>query len=62
MLKNSGRRNTTLNWPIFLSKDPCPPQLLGHSSIEMTRHYIQMLDEDLIEAHKEFGPIDKFLR
>ena len=36
--------------------------LLGHSSIEMTRHYIQMLDEDLIEAHKEFGPIDKFLR
>ena len=35
--------------------------LLGHSSIEMTRHYIQMLDEDLIEAHKSHAPIDNFL-
>lgn len=35
---------------------------LGHSSIEMTRHYIQMLDEDLIEAHNLFGPIDNFIK
>jgi integrase/recombinase XerD len=36
--------------------------LLGHSSLEMVRQYILMIDEDLIEAHKEFGPIDRFLK
>ena len=35
--------------------------MMGHSSLEMTRNYIQMLDEDLIEAHKAHGPIDSFL-
>jgi site-specific recombinase XerD len=33
--------------------------LMGHASFEMTKHYIQMLDEDLINAHREHGPIDK---
>ena len=32
--------------------------LLGHSSLEMTRHYVEMLDEDLVKAHREHGPID----
>lgn len=36
--------------------------LLGHSTLEMTRHYIQMLDEDLLFAHQEHGPIDSFLK
>jgi hypothetical protein len=27
--------------------------LMGHSSLEMTRRYVEMLDEDLIKAHKE---------
>ena len=36
--------------------------LLGHSSIEMTRHYVQTLDEDLLKAHQEHGPIDSFLK
>ena len=35
--------------------------MMGHSSLEMTRKYIQMIDEDLIEAHKEHGPIDNIL-
>ncbi len=35
--------------------------MLGHSSLDMTRKYIQMIDEDLIEAHKAHGPIDSFL-
>ena len=35
--------------------------MMGHSSLEMTRNYVQMLDEDLIEAHKAHGPIDRFL-
>lgn len=35
--------------------------LLGHSSLEMTNHYVQMLDDDLQVAHKAFGPIDNHL-
>lgn len=35
--------------------------LLGHSSLEMTRRYVQMLDDDLVEAHRLHGPIDTFL-
>ncbi len=34
--------------------------LLGHSTFEMTRRYVQMIDDDLLEAHKEHGPIDNF--
>jgi integrase len=36
--------------------------LLGHSSLEMTRRYVLMVQDDLGEAHKEHGPIDRFLR
>lgn len=36
--------------------------LMGHSSLEMTRRYIQMVDDDLMQAHKEHGPIDHFLK
>ncbi len=35
--------------------------LLGHESLEMTLKYVRMVDDDLIQAHKEFGPIDHFL-
>jgi integrase/recombinase XerD len=35
--------------------------LLGHSTIEMTRRYVQMLDDDLLEAHRVHGPIDNIL-
>ena len=34
--------------------------LLGHSTLEMTRHYIEMLDEVLVKAHKEYEPIDNY--
>ena len=36
--------------------------LLGHSSLEMTRHYVRLVDEDLVNAHKAYGPIDKMLK
>jgi integrase/recombinase XerD len=35
--------------------------LMGHSSLEMTRKYIKMVDEDLLLAHKEHGPVDRWL-
>ena len=35
--------------------------LLGHSSLEMVRRYIQMVDEDLLQAHREHGPVDIYL-
>ncbi len=36
--------------------------LLGHSSLEMTRYYIELLEEDLVKAHKEHGPIDSIFK
>jgi site-specific recombinase XerD len=36
--------------------------LLGHSSLEMTRRYVQMMDEDLVEAHRMYGPVDHALK
>lgn len=35
--------------------------LMGHSSIEMTRSYIQSITDDYIEAHHEHSPIDNCL-
>lgn len=35
--------------------------LLGHASMEMTKRYVQMVDDDLVEAHKAHGPIDNIL-
>jgi hypothetical protein len=36
--------------------------LLGHLSLEMTRRYVQMMDEDLVEAHRMYGPVDHALK
>lgn len=36
--------------------------LMGHSTIEMTRRYVQMIDDDLLEAHREHGPIDTLVK
>lgn len=35
-------------------------RLLGHSSIQMTRRYVQMTDNDVRIKHEEFTPIKKF--
>ena len=32
--------------------------LLGHSSLEMTKRYTQMMETDLVEAHRMHGPVD----
>jgi len=32
--------------------------LLGHASLAMTMHYAQMVDDDLLQAHKAHSPID----
>ena len=34
--------------------------LLGHSSLEMTRRYVQILDDDLVEAHRAHDPLIPF--
>lgn len=36
--------------------------MLGHSSLEMVRHYAQLADEDLVREHKAHSPIDNLLR
>jgi site-specific recombinase XerD len=35
--------------------------LMGHSSLEMTRRYIKLVDDDLLKAHKQHGPVDRFI-
>jgi integrase/recombinase XerD len=35
--------------------------ILGHSSLDMTRQYVHLIDDDLVEAHKAHGPIDNLL-
>ena len=32
--------------------------LMGHSTLAMTQHYVQMLEDDLLTAHQEHGPVD----
>jgi len=36
--------------------------LLGHTSLEMTRRYLSVIEDDLRQAHEQHGPVDKFLR
>jgi integrase/recombinase XerD len=36
--------------------------LLGHSSLDMVQHYAQMVDDDLLQAHKQYSPIDNLTR
>ena len=32
--------------------------LMGHSSLDMTKRYVQLLEADLVDAHQMHGPID----
>lgn len=34
-------------------------QLMGHTSLDMTRRYVTFLDDDLKEAHLRFSPVDR---
>lgn len=36
--------------------------LLGHASLDMVQHYAQMIDEDLVDAHRQHSPIDNLSR
>lgn len=36
--------------------------LLGHTTLEMTRRYRQMVADDLVDAHRKHGPIDNFIK
>jgi site-specific recombinase XerD len=32
--------------------------LLGHSDLTMVEHYAQMVDDDLLQAHRQYSPVD----
>jgi integrase/recombinase XerD len=32
--------------------------MLGHASLDMVQHYAQMVDDDLLQAHKAHSPVD----
>jgi len=36
--------------------------LLGHASLDMVQHYAQMVDDDLLDAHRAHSPIDNLSR
>jgi site-specific recombinase XerD len=36
--------------------------LMGHSTPKMTLHYARLVDDDLLMAHREHGPVDSFLQ
>jgi site-specific recombinase XerD len=36
-------------------------RLLGHSSFEMVKRYVDLLDEDILAAHEQSGPVDNRL-
>lgn len=35
--------------------------IMGHATPIMTLQYAQLVDDDLLDAHKEHGPVDSFL-
>lgn len=37
-------------------------QILGHSSLEMVKHYVNLFSDDVIKRHKEFSPIENIRR
>lgn len=52
-------RRTFVILSLRAGMDPLHLQaLLGHVSLEMVYHYAQMTDEDLLQAHSSFSPID----
>jgi len=36
--------------------------MLGHASLEMVKHYAQMVDDDLLQEHKAHSPMDNLTR
>ena len=36
--------------------------LMGHKTPTMTLEYAKLVDDDLIDAHRKHGPVDRFLR
>jgi integrase len=36
--------------------------MLGHSSLDMTMHYAQMVDDDILQSHQAHSPIDNLSR
>jgi integrase/recombinase XerD len=33
--------------------------MLGHSTLDMVFHYAQMVDDDLLQAHRQYSPVDR---
>ncbi len=36
-------------------------QILGHSTLEMVRNYVNLASRDVYDAHRRFSPMDRLL-
>jgi integrase/recombinase XerD len=55
-------RRTFATLSLRAGMDPVHLQaLMGHTTLSMTTAYIQLVDGDIMQAHKEHGPLDKWL-
>jgi integrase/recombinase XerD len=36
--------------------------MLGHASLDMVRHYARMVDDDILQAHEAYSPVDNIKR
>jgi site-specific recombinase XerD len=41
---------------------PYLQSLMGHSALSTTLTYIRYVEDDLRQAHEQYGPVDRFLR
>jgi integrase/recombinase XerD len=56
-------RHTFAKMYIMRDGDPFSLQaLLGHSTLDMVRHYVNLWGSDLQKMHRQFSPVDHLLR
>jgi len=56
-------RHTFAKFYILRGGDPFSLQaLLGHSTLDMVRHYVNLWGSDLQKMHRQYSPVDHLLR
>ena len=35
-------------------------RIMGHSTLAVTQQYLHLIDDDLVQAHRSFSPMDRY--